>query len=250
MLLNDIYGNANNRFRLLLKRAIGYMICVLSCVAQAQDVVSAHGGLDTARVVDGVDLTNNSPNVKLLLDWSAQSGLFTTADCFASTAEAHEGVGYGCQLMAGYFMPLGDPESTTQALSVALLNHQFEREDQLLRDFSFSAFQIDWHLSERSRASYNFSNDWLGGFETSIFTLKHVLPLTENWRFEAEANQLFFESAAPLDTLEYGELSLNYHRQRWSAEVRLMLNDEQVAPATQLDIQRYQLGLSIAYQLY
>ena len=53
-----------------------------------------------------------------------------------------------------------------------------------------------------------------------------------------------------MNHLSYGELGLQYQRDRWSFEARLIAADNDLKRMTGLDVDHPALGISVHYRLY
>jgi len=202
-------------------------------------------GIESSHFVDGLNLTDDQPSANLSIDVSFDQGLFLGSDCYHSEVDDGLGLERGCDYYLGYFRPISD----TQAITASVTQHDYQR--ILNQEWDYTELSLDWHLSRRATLSVAATDDWFGrGFETVSLSGKFEHPLSKSFKAIIEGGVINLESRAPVNALEFGKLSLQHQKERWTSELSLILSDNDFRRMTRFDVDQPEVALSFSYRLY
>jgi len=237
---------ANHR---LINRSFLPMILVLAyCPSSSSSAqtVNVTASVQTSNYLEGTNLTDNNLGVSLAADWSFDQGVFSGLNCYTSTAETSVNLASGCDLYAGYFKAFGKAD---QAFSVAATRHLYVSARG--QEWDFTELEANWHLNKTASVSAYYTDDWLRrGYQS--YALRGDISREISPRFRANLSLIarFFESAAPIDNLNYAKASIEYSHRRWSFEGSIISADNDLQNILPFDIDDPEIGFSISYQLY
>ena len=196
-------------------------------------------------MLEGVNLSDDSPTVFISVDWNFDQGEFAGANCYASTADASRAVGWGCDVYAGYFRSF----KQNNAVAVQLTRHVYSR--AFNRSWDFTELSTSWHVSKKSSFTASYSANWLGlPYDAYSLRADTQIPVSESLALNLSANVHALESGAPVDELLSAKISFTYLYERWTTELGLVVSDNDQARVLALDIDEPEALLSVSYRLF
>ncbi len=213
------------------------------------DVLKLDVKVSNSQFLKGLNVSGDSTALGLRLDWSHNSGGFTGADCYTSNPARNRGWSDGCQFYAGYFMPLNLSKDSQQALTASVRRYEFS--NAFARDPDFTEVVFDWHFNRNQSISLSASNDWLGrGFRSVAIDARMRRPISSNLNAIVGLGITDIESSAPVSSIEFAEIGLQYALDRWSFEAKALHGDSDLSVMTGFAVDQPDLLFSLGYQIY
>jgi len=213
--------------------------------ARASGTLEAFTGIGSSRFSEGVNLTGNKITADVSAEWSANNGGFASVSCFINEGGQNNAIQRGCDASAGWFVPI----TKSHAVSAAISRHDYSSPG--LRGWQYTDVSVDWHIGKNHTFKAKASDSLLGQNHNSItgafFTSR---ALNDNWRLNFEAGVTRLQDSAPVRSLEYGVVGLEYSRGRWVGELKTMLSSSDYKRFVKLDFEQPAVGLSLRYRLY
>ncbi|RBP50621.1 hypothetical protein [Arenicella xantha] len=225
--------------------SITFVVCFIIVNTARADVIEFTGGLESGRFIDGVNLTSNYPTVALSGEWSANGGGFAALSCFAGENVNRVVIQRGCDAKLGWFTPLNE----RQAISFAVSRHDYS--SSTLKGWEYTTASAKWHLGKRYTLAVKATDSLLGQGASGVTTsLQFSQPLRDNWRLKLEAGLTSLQSSAPVDSLEYGQLGIEYAQSRWTTELKFMLSSSDYKRFVKLNIEQPEVAINVRYRIY
>lgn len=230
-----------------IKRTIALPLLIFGtlplCGHTAETQISI--GVESNHFVEGLNLTDDNPALNLAIDVSFDHGTFFGGDCYRANVDRGAGLKSGCDYYLGYFKPL----SKNQALTLSATHHDYQRTSG--RQWDYTELSVEWHVSRKATLSVSATDDWFGrGFETVSLNGKFEYPLSASLSTILEGGIVNLESRAPIDSLEFGKLSLQHQHKRWTSKLSVIASDNDLRRMTRFDVDQPEIALSISYRLY
>lgn len=200
---------------------------------------------ESARFVDGSNITADTPAYSLSADLSFDNGVFSGLDCYVSDVNPNQGLKSGCDAYAGYFHAL----KNRQALSFTAIRHIYA--EGFNREWDYTSLDATWHLNKKSSFSIAYANDWFDRpFDTLALKHKSRFSLSDSLSLNVAASLTAIESGAPADLISFAKVSLEYSRDRWTIEPAINLSDGELSDMFAFDVDQPDLSLTVSYRLY
>lgn len=202
-------------------------------------------GLESSQFLEGTNLTDDSPSVSIGADWSFDQGGFTGLYCYGSSVKKRDGLKYGCDIYAGFFLPVSDQS----AVSAQVTHHDYSR--GLNHKWDFTDLSASWHINKKTSVSTIYSKNWLNRpFDTFAIKAATQVTLTEALSLDLSGSVMAIESGAPVDKLTFARASLSYSQSRWTAQAGIIYTDKDQTRMVPFDVDQAELLLTINYRLY
>lgn len=217
---------------------------LLPFCAQA-DMLEVVANIESGRVIDGVNLTDNQLNAGLTTEWSADNGVFASLSCFVGEKRSQRAIQRGCDGSMGWFTPIND----THAVSLAVSRHDYS--SPILRGWQYTAASVNWHMGSHHTLKIRATDSLLGQRFSATTASYHVSkPLNDKWSLNFEGGVTSLSGSDSISTLEYGILSTDYTRGRWNTQLVLILSSSNYKRLVGLDIDQPDVSINFRYQLY
>ncbi len=201
--------------------------------------------VESARFVDGSNITGDRPAVSLTTDVSFNNGAFIGLECYAADVQKNRGLKSGCDVYAGYFQAL----KNKQALTLTATRHHYSR--GFNREWDYTSLEATWHASKNSSLSIAYANDWFDRpFDTIALKHKSRFKLSNALTLNLTASATVVENGAPTDLIHFAKLSLEYSTERWTIEPAINVSDSDLTDMFAFDIDQPDISLTISYRLY
>ena len=222
------------------------LACVLLFSSQlSAATLQASATIESTRLFQGTNLTNDDIAYSLAGDWTFDNGAFTGIDCYTSDIDQSEGLKNGCDYYAGYFTQI----SSKQAITLLATHHDFARSHG--QEWGFTELEASWHINQQATVSATYAKEW---FNRSIdtFSIKGdiVQNLSEHFSVNVSASLMALENPAPFDSITFARAGLQYHHRRWTAEAAIIYSDRKLETMLPFDVDQPEVSFSLTYRLY
>lgn len=231
----------------MLKKKVPIAIFVFASQLNTANgaIVQSSVHVESARFVDGSNITGDRPAVSLTADVSFTNGTFVGLDCFTADVRSNRGLRSGCDAYAGYFHALADQ----QALTFTAIRHTYSQ--GFNQEWDYTSLDATWHVSKQASFSIAYLNDWFDRPVDAI-ALKHKsrFKLSESLNMNFGASVTAVENGAPTNLIHFAKLSLEYNTERWTIEPAINVSDNDLSNMFAFDVDQPDLSLTISYRLY
>lgn len=209
------------------------------------DVIELTGALESARFVNGLNLTNNQFSGMISGEWSANNGTFSSLSCFFAEHSERRAAQRGCDASVGWFGVINEKN----ALTLALTQHDYSGPE--LIGWEYTDATLNWHIGKNNLVTFRITDSLFGRNFTALTTsFEHSKVLSDQLRVKFEVGFTSLQSAAPIDTLEYGVISAEYGDERWVAELKLIYSGSGYNRFVQFDTESTGIAVNFRYRLY
>lgn len=223
---------------------LSFFCIITSGIARAQ-VLEVVAGVESGRFIDGVNLTGNEITSHLSADWSLSNGVFSSLSCFLGENGNARVVQRGCDLSAGWFVPISD----SQAMTMEVSRHDYS--SPTFRGWQYTDASFQWHINKNYGVGLKLGDSLLGqGFKSATLSIQASKEVNNHWRMNFNAGVTSLNNSADISTLQYGILSAEYGRDRWVSELKLMLSSSSYSRLVNLDIEQPEIAVNIRYRIY
>lgn len=206
--------------------------------------LQANAGIHSSFFYEGINLTDDLAAASFSSELSFDQGTFTGIDCYAAET-GRDILKRGCSYYLGYFQTLNN----NQAFSFLATNNDYTQ--ALNQDWDFVEFSANWHINRSTNLSVNYSDDWFNrGYDS--FALKGDFSQSLSDNFSASLALSFTSLGEPsqVDNFTFAKASLNYNRQRWSANLSISRPDKELTQIIPFDVDQSEISLTITYRLH
>ena len=206
--------------------------------------------IETSKFQEGLNLTDGQAAISLAADWSSSNGSYVGANCYSSLNGSLIGLSHGCDLQLGFFLELpAAKKSDRQAISVEINRLVYERFAE--SNWDYSQATLNWHINKAAVLSLKGTENWLGrGVSTRSIAFSYQRPIYKGLVATSDFGVTYFEQSAPVNSMSYAQLGIQYHQQRWSLAANVIFSDENLQRMTGFMVNKPDALISLSYRLY